>query len=864
MHIQQLEIDNFKSFSGKTVIPFRCGFTTVSGPNGSGKSNIVDSILFCLGLSTSRTMRAEKITDLINNSSRRREASVTITFNRGDAELPDALLQESFSEDEATQQQALALLETLRSGPLLTITRRIKATGATPSSSYYLNSRPSTLGEIHELLAKFNVSPGCYNVMMQGDVAHIVNMSAGERRKILDELAGVAEFDRKIEQAQKEIASASENLDKNQVLLNELERGLEELEQQRTQALRYQQLQNEAKQLEALLQVAVVRDLQRTLAELHTAKQAAHQHEHEAKQAVATAAKTLVQLRLAIEKQREAVKQEGHERHSQLNLRKQELTLTLQRREESQQQYTKKIADLETAKQSALQDMVVYKTETTTHEANLATVAQQEAELHELLATLKQEKDTLEQQQDALLGDATGVQQQRQQVRQQLEAVDDQLAILKREMHDYEAELERLELAQRQRLQTVASNATKLQQLEERYQKLHQSTQALEERQQTVQQQVRQKQAERNTLHAHTLRLKEQAQQKQERLFKLETFQQAQKAISNVYSVQTILNAKLPGVHGTLAQLLQVPTEYHLALEQALGGRLHHIVVDNEQVAQQGIQLLKSQNAGRATFLPLTKLRAFSNSLPPLPNSSGVIDYALELVSFDALHRIVYQQALGDTLIVEDARQVGGLINRYRMVALDGTVMEKSGSMAGGSAPKARGGSVFGQPLSNQQDAELVQVKQQLESLHTELAKCEKLLAKLDAELQHLLQQELQPLTTQVLHYQAQSNALEQQLAEERQILEAQQQLATQGDDTTAHARMKELQGLMRFNTDRVAQLQLDREPLQEALAQLEGGTQQSKALQQLRALLEENTFQQTELNKQLNELTLQRGRTAT
>jgi chromosome segregation protein len=160
LHIQHIEIDNFKSFHGKTVIPFRRGFTTVSGPNGSGKSNIVDGILFCLGLSSSRTMRAEKLTDLINNTSRRREATVTITFNKGGHELPDTVLEGSFSDDETQKEKTLALLASLESSDLLTVARRIKASAANYTSTYYLNGKPSTLGEIHEVLALYNVSPG--------------------------------------------------------------------------------------------------------------------------------------------------------------------------------------------------------------------------------------------------------------------------------------------------------------------------------------------------------------------------------------------------------------------------------------------------------------------------------------------------------------------------------------------------------------------------------------------------------------------------------------------------------------------------------------------------------------------------------
>jgi len=161
LHITELEIDNFKSFSKKTKIPFLPGFTVISGPNGSGKSNIIDSILFVLALSSARNLRAEKLTDLIKNT-----AEVAIEFSDGTK-----------------------------------VRRRIKRTGNGYYSYNYLNDRVCKQSDIVEFLARHGIKPHGYNVVMQGDVTRIMEMSDNERRKILDEIAGVAEFDSKKEQA---------------------------------------------------------------------------------------------------------------------------------------------------------------------------------------------------------------------------------------------------------------------------------------------------------------------------------------------------------------------------------------------------------------------------------------------------------------------------------------------------------------------------------------------------------------------------------------------------------------------------------------------------------------------------------------
>ena len=185
MHITELEIDNFKSFSKKTKIPFLEGFTVISGPNGSGKSNIIDSILFVLALSSSRNLRAEKLTDLINLNSGKNTAEVAIEFSDGTK-----------------------------------IRRRIKRTGNGYYSYNYLNDRLCKQSDIVDHLAKFGIIPHGYNVVMQGDVTRIMEMSDNERRKIIDEIAGVSEFDTKKQQSLSELDVVRERIEREELLLH--------------------------------------------------------------------------------------------------------------------------------------------------------------------------------------------------------------------------------------------------------------------------------------------------------------------------------------------------------------------------------------------------------------------------------------------------------------------------------------------------------------------------------------------------------------------------------------------------------------------------------------------------------------------
>ncbi|MBR6448280.1 MAG: AAA family ATPase, partial [Methanomicrobium sp.] len=183
MYITELEIDNFKSFGKKTKIPFCEGFTVVSGPNGSGKSNIIDSILFCLALSGARGLRAEKLTDLINLNTNRNSAEVSITFSDNTK-----------------------------------IRRRIKRTPNGYYSYNYINDRPCKQSDVVEYLAKFGIKSEGYNVVMQGDITRIIEMSDGERRKIIDEIAGVSEFDKKKEQSLSELEIVRDRIEREELL----------------------------------------------------------------------------------------------------------------------------------------------------------------------------------------------------------------------------------------------------------------------------------------------------------------------------------------------------------------------------------------------------------------------------------------------------------------------------------------------------------------------------------------------------------------------------------------------------------------------------------------------------------------------
>ncbi|MDY7083264.1 MAG: AAA family ATPase, partial [Halobacteria archaeon] len=247
----ELRIDGFKSFGRPTTVPFYEGFTTISGPNGSGKSNLIDSVLFALGLARTRGMRAEKLPDLLYNppeGDSAREASVEVVLDNSDRAVSEEEIRSACGE--------------LGDPDEVIIKRRIKKTENNYYSYYYINGRSVNLSDIQDLLANAGITPEGYNVVMQGDVTNIIQMSSTERRGIVEEAAGTAEFDDKKEQAYEELETVEERVERVELILEEIDERLAQLKDERDKALEYQELKEEKQEHERLLSAAKLQQVE--------------------------------------------------------------------------------------------------------------------------------------------------------------------------------------------------------------------------------------------------------------------------------------------------------------------------------------------------------------------------------------------------------------------------------------------------------------------------------------------------------------------------------------------------------------------------------------------------------------------------
>lgn len=780
MYIHQLVIDNFKSFVGETVIPFEKGFTTVSGPNGSGKSNIIDSILFCLGLSTSRTMRAEKLSDLINNLSTRKSCQVTIVFRKETEELTEAITEQLKASVDSAPTVSEDIVEgtgdvlpdkpTWDPREYLVVSRRIRYTGNKSSgtgyaSTYTLNGKTSTLTEIHEVLGKFHVSPGSFNVMMQGDVAGFIAMSPTERRKIIDEIAGVAEFDRKIDQAEHEIQLTSDNIERNQLLLGEITERLTQLAEERTHALKYQALRDEKQTAQRHLELSRVQTRNEALAHTRSNILQAKTQIAQQQQGLRQHETQLSQLRESLADISEQVKRQGEDQYIALHKQVESLKGHVARKQDAtafaQQQ------------QQEHRDTIAHLTqEIASHHETLAAIdtaldhyAQQ---LKELQALHDKEHATYQglNAQFDVLTDATGeVREKRQALRDELQAAETILAQVHHVLLEADAAVQREQLDAQYRQQAQDAQQSQRDVLTASLAQVKQAIDTAEMEQAAITTQQRKTVDALTDARTAAKQAADKANQLQAEVLQHDARKKAYEEMNLSRPVELILSAEMEGVHGPLGQLASADPGVTLALEIAMGGRLQNVVVDNERVASEAIAYLQQRQGGRATFLPLNKLQP-ARRLGNIPFGDGIVDYALNLLDFDSDYADAFFYALGDTLVVESMAAARPLMKKFRMVTLDGSLLEKSGAMTGGSNNTQRRTGAFGAANTQQssQDTDLAALKDSLMHAMASKQRAEKTVTELELKLERV-SNDLHAARATLAGLKAEHQTLSQQLA---------------------------------------------------------------------------------------------------
>ena len=660
MYVKQLEIDNFKSFATRADIPLLKGFTTVSGPNGSGKSNILDSILFALGLSSTRTLRAENVSHLISTFNKRNEAYVKVTFS-----------------------------EVEEDGDFSVARRIRKVSNGTFASTYYLNDKVATLTEIHTLLEKYNLTSNSYNIIMQGDVTSIIKCNSTDRRKLIDEIAGVADFDRRIDQAKNELDTVEQRVEASSLILNEKEELLKQLEEEKEVAQKYQKLKEEKIGYESQISAVKYFDIKRNLEKAHDNILEFGKKKKEEESNKIDLDEKLNLINQKYEELSAELKEKGEDKRLELIGKKEELKGRIENKKSAINYTEKQILDSEKSIENKKNGIEEQKKKI---EDNKLKIELQQEEIKSLEDNILDKKDELKkilEQKAGLDETASKFMENHASLRLELSTLQDKLNTLLQEKYPKEAKLGTLKTE----LEKAENEVNKLNEFKDNFS-------SNEDKIKVQHEELGKELEELKKIQKDTLQeldnVKDEITDAQykvraayNKLTELKAQKSANEASNANRAVETVMRANLKGVHAPLSQLGKVDKEYATALEVAFGARMANIVVDDYYVSSVAIELLKSANAGRATFIPLNRIKEAPDKLT-LPKDKGVIDYAINLIDFDDQYIDAFYHAVGDTLVVENQETAQKLSGKYRMVTLSGELFEKSGSVTGGSLKENR------------------------------------------------------------------------------------------------------------------------------------------------------------------------------
>ncbi len=774
MYLKEIEIQGFKSFADKTKVVFDQGVTAVVGPNGSGKSNITESLRWALGESSVKSLRGGKMPDVIFAGTESRKplnyASVVVTLDNQDGFIKDA-------------------------GQEIKVERHIYRTG---DSEYKIDGKKVRLRDIHDLFLDTGLGRDSFSIISQGKVEEIFNSKPEERRAIFEEAAGVLKYKTRRKETESKLQQTQDNLDRLEDIIYELDNQIKPLEKQAATARKFMDLDGQRKAIYLDVLVAQIQanktELDLTEEELNLVQELLTSYYQKRE--------SLELENQSLKKQRQDLQAEmAKDQTSLMDLTalisdfERKLALSKLETEQvalNQQEAQARLASLDEKRNALIQEKEEKEANLSQLEANLAVNTK---ELNRLEAELVAFSDDPDQMIEQLRERFVAFLQEEADVSNQLTRIENDLENSRQQTQKQEEQLASLKEQLASAKSKAAEQETALKSAKEKVQNL------LVDYQMHAKQEEEQKQAyqsQQNQLFDRLDSLKN-------KQAKAQSLENILKNHSNFYAgVKSVLQEKnrLSGIVGAVSEHLTFDVRYQTALEIALGASSQHIIVEDEQAATKAIDFLKRNRAGRATFLPLTTIKArsiSSQNQDVIASSPGFLGMADELVTFDAKHEAIFKNLLATTAIfdtVEHARDAARKVRyQVRMVTLDGTELRTGGSYAGGA--NRQNNSIF--------------IKPELEQLQKEIAQEEKILGQEEENLKSV-QVALNELSQTLETIKSQG---EQARIEEQGLYLAYQQTCQQVEELETLLELQEKE----LNNLRGGDWQTEKEKCQERLA---------------------------------------------
>lgn len=696
-------MQGFKSFPDKTELNFGKGITAVVGPNGSGKSNISDAVRWVLGETSTKSLRGSKMEDVIFGGTSKRKAlgfaQVMLTLDNSDGTLKDH-------------------------GEIVTVTRRYYRSG---ESEYKIDGESVRRKDIHELFMDTGLGSDGYSMVGQGKIDSIISAKNEDRRELFEEAAGISRFRHKRKDAERRLDQAQENLVRLLDILGELESRVGPLKKQSEKAQKFLEYSEEKKTLEIGVWLNKINrftvELREQEHKIDAVKASYEVSENDLaaiEKELEEVAEKVTSINLAIEQSRlgaSGYEEEALRKDGEISV----LNATLEHNNETIERLTADITDAD-GTGATLDEQI---------DAKNKTIAENE----KLIADKKAKLESVANELSKVQNENMEISDKTVELNQTLTALTIKLSDSKVKMSQATSSIDEIN----SRKDTIASQIEATQkdidytqsQADESNKNLEFLKERIDEYENSLggyQMKVDAKKQKAEKIKQDAERLARQMAEKSDRARVLEDLEKNMEGFSG--AVKAVLKQSqskaLPGIHGTLSQLITVDNENSTAIEIALGAAMQNVVVSTESDAKRAINYLKQNNVGRATFLPISAIKPRYMEEKNLDDNFGFVDVASNLVDCDEQYRDIVENLLGRVMVVEDIDCAIAISkrykNRYKIVTLDGQVMNPGGSMSGGS--KGKGSGVLSRAnLIEELKSEAQKIEDELKDVQAELKK---------------------------------------------------------------------------------------------------------------------------------------------
>lgn len=819
MLLKYLDIQGFKSFPDKTRITFDKGLTAVVGPNGSGKSNISDAVRWVMGEQSTKTLRGAKMEDVIFAGTKNRK--------------PQGFAEVSLTVDNTNREFAIDSDE-------VTITRKYYRSG---ESEYMINKTNVRLKDINEIFMDTGLGKDGYSLVGQGKIAEIVQSKSKERREIFEEAAGISKFRYRKNEAERNLANAEENLVRLRDILGELEGRIEPLKEQSEKAKKFLELSGRKKILEvSIWNDALERSNQLLKDQSDKILIATNQRDEleqkivEIEEKIQSTFQEMQQCLIDIEQKRHQ-KEELEATISQLNSQIAVCQNDIQHNKQNADRIDSEIENYEVAIQRTTEEIHNKEEQIVAIKQEIEELEQSIAKKQEELLHFSDENESLNKKQQELSGELNKLLLEQSQIKMTIAQLTMNSSELQSSIESNTVELQNKKLELENYIKEQESALDFMQDLNDKVQSL---SNALSGHKMKLDNRSEKLNNMKQDCDKADLAIKE----KQQKVKLLESLEQSLEGFA--YSVKEVVkrskSGALHGILGTVSQIIDVKPEYSVAIETALGYAMQDIVVENESHAKAAIRVLQQQNLGRATFLPLTSVSGSTLDVNGLERYVGYIDLASNLITYDSKYKNIVASLLGRIVIVDDIDTAVMIAQKYgykfKIVTLDGQVVNAGGSLTGGSRNKSQG---------------FLSRKNEIQELKAEIR-----------DLQEKHQESLkrmQLLQAEVSQIEAEYNAIASELQtvnEDKIRIESElKRLSLMIEQIKALTSQMEVE--LKQKTEKLAQNKIDAENSKQKLSELEHSVIEiNSALSGIQASSQGSTEYQTKLADELSEMKIQ------